>query len=272
MRVVSNDKKVEIKKWDAEKYLNNVFQSIVAGGFSYFTYGHIVEESELVTGIILKSKEKMDVRQKTPLLLDGETLDFLGDVRRNGIFGEYGGTTFGPMYFTGRRFILDTLEFETETHLGHEIEYSLPMTSYWIKPDFTNLFSKIGLNYFFKDGIIRKKRYDDLQFGIKGIEKPGFFADKALACGYNLTGEDEMFFDYFKQHIINLDEKSLEEFSDIMDSLIEKSIVTDVCSLVEHTYNSMENTDAVIETSLAYSGKNLGSGPYSLCGRIGTLV
>ncbi|MBD3207257.1 zinc-ribbon domain-containing protein [Candidatus Bathyarchaeota archaeon] len=272
MQIINEKNKIETKNWDPEKYLNNVFQSIVAGGFSYFTYGEVIEESEVVTGIILKSREKMDVREKNPLLLEGETLEFIGNVRRNGFFGEHGGTTFGPMYFTGRRFILDTLEFETETYMGQEIEYSLPLTSYWIKPDFTNLFKRVDFDFFFKDGIIRKKRFNTLKFELKGIEKPGILSGKALTCGYHLRGEDEMFFDFSKQHIVNLDEKPIEEFSEMIHGLIEESLVTDVCSLIEHTYSAIENRDSVIETSLAYSGRNLESSPYSLCGRAGLLV
>jgi hypothetical protein len=272
MQVSNQENKIDVKNWETEKYLNNVFQSIVAGGFSYFTYGDVIEESEVVSGIILKSKEKMDVKEKNPLLIEEETLEFIGNVRRNGLFGDHGGTTFGPMYFTGRRFIIDSLEFETETQMGQEIEYSLPLSSYWIKPDFTNLFNKVDLNHFFKDGIIRKKLYNDLTFIVKGIEKPGLFADKAVACGYILKGDDEMFFDFYKQHLINLDEKPLEEFLETIKNAIEKSVTTDVCSLIEHSYTSMKNTNSFIETSLAYSGKRLESIAYSLSGRIDLLV
>ena len=214
----------------------------------------------------------MEVRKKNPILLDDEKLVHIGLVKRQGVFGGHGGTTIGPMYYTGRRFMLDTIEFETETHMGHEAEFSLPLTSYWIKPEFTQLMDKLNANYFHQEGVFRKKRYNKVDYTVSGIEKPGLLAERALSCGYQLVGDNRLFYDVYKQYINSLDENNIEAFSEKIEKMINDAYVTDVCNLITHTYTCKMYPDAIIETALAYGGKKLTEAAFSLCGLFGIIV
>ena len=152
--------KLETKRWDPKEYLKETFESIVNGGFSYFLYKGEPHETEFMEGVTLRSKERVLVRDKEPLLMKDEKLEKIADIRWEANPDLNAGERWGPLYYTGRRFIIDTVSFKAQAWHGQEIEFSLPLNSYWIKPDYSDLLDALDMDFFFEDGVFRKKKYN----------------------------------------------------------------------------------------------------------------
>lgn len=117
------------KKWGAQEYMLRILFNLIHGRFSY--YG---------AKTIKMRKPTLEVIKKIPLLFSDEELTELP--LKNFFFNiEYE----GKVYFTGRRFLLIA-----DTAVGESVEKNTlkVVLSYWIRPDFTTLFSHLSVSGF----------------------------------------------------------------------------------------------------------------------------
>lgn len=119
------------KKWGTQEYVLRIIFNLMHGKFSYYQ-----------TKTIKMRKPSLDVAKKIPLLFSDEELTEL-PLRHFFFNVGYEGT----VYFTGRRFLLLA---ETTVGDSSEVEKNAlkVVLSYWIKPDFSSLFSFLSISGF----------------------------------------------------------------------------------------------------------------------------
>lgn len=258
-------------KWNPKKYVEKIALAIGGGGFSYFRYvGEARTEEYDEGGLLIKDRKKVEVQDKSPLLLSDEELRKVGDIQtgRRTIYQQW-----GPLYFTGRRFIFETKEFSVQS--TGNAEYSLPMWSYWIKPDFTELLSLINLPAYYVKGRLNKRLFNKLSFKVLKVGQriPGQLA-KAVACDFVMTDTSDVDLDNFmslgSSHRIfwayAQKDQTLERLGDELQSLISEAKETKVTDLIIHTYQSQREKDAMIDTSFSYGPREIRDHPYSRLG------
>ncbi len=233
--------------WDTKIYVDAVSGSLLNGGFSYFTYLDAVHE-ESVEGA---------VRKRTPILLRDEQLDTVAQIKV-----EWGGwgTTWGLLYFTGRRFILDAEKARFPDAPEGAVP-SLPLTSFWIKPDFSDLFSLLDVSFFLEQGTFRKKRFNTLIYSATAME-----GSPSLRCGYMAGGPggEQFMNDEYEQFWSSVERThSIQHFSKNINDMIAEARKTNVSELIEHTYTCHHMMTAIIETNPLSGPKGVSENPFS---------
>jgi hypothetical protein len=140
------------------------------------------------------------------------------------------------------------------------------LNSYWIKPDFIDLLEASGVNAFFEDGLIRKKKYDKISFNVVDVKSPVIGGEKGVQCGYMLYGtKGETLYDLY-HYWYKLSDEPVEEFAENLREMIKGANVTQVSDLIKHTKECQNRADARIETSIGYSSRKISENPYTVLG------
>ena len=273
-RVGTVPKKWKRKKWDPKFYALEIYHAILRGGFTYFRYKGEGQKGEVEIGMIplLKDRKEIKIRERIPVLLEDESLERVGIIKS----GWTGWWDIGTLYFTGKRFIYDTIAFKyLETgvmRIGTEVTPTLTMKSIWIRPDFSDLLSLVGLQGFYEEGTFKKKVYNEMAFEITGIKKK-LLSGKIITSVHRIRGPGvekkvEPEFQWWPME----EGMSAEELHKKVKQMVDGAEKTKIGDLIAHTYACHEAEDVWIATCYAMGPRRMCERPYALWGDVGMVV
>lgn len=203
------------------------------------------------------------MKKRVPILLDDEALQEVGMIVNQ--WPDWG-KNWGRLFFTGRRFILD-VEKSKFTSYDEAALPSLPLISYWIKPDFSYLFSILGLYFFREVGSLKKKRFNTLSFTVTA-------KGKKIQCEYLIDGPNghEIMNDEYSQSWSLYKPASNKGFLQTITALISKTKATQVTDLIQHTHTCHHMNNILIETNPLSGPKKLTEHSFSYWGPYPILV
>jgi hypothetical protein len=218
-----------------QKYLEMVRFSIIPCSYTYFFE---TGEERLKTyqqtgmlGVLSKKQEYVKIKDRHPILLDDEQLSSLGDYLLE--FKESKEKHLGKFYYTGRRFILDTEE--SEITISYELgetppKPGRPMFSLWIKPDFQEFYTLIGLDGW-EEGLLSKKKYTSMRLEVGKIKNEKMEMDWIMEGPKDTKSESKLI---LAKTIVGEDYLKLEDASQHIRELITQSTPTNVVDIVKY--------------------------------------
>jgi len=249
------------ERWNAAKYLEDIWRALERGGFSYFTYGGDESKETFYTGVILTTEHVVKTREKVPILLPQEKLQKVVDIHTPSLEGR--------LYYTGQRFLYEKLKFELaisgRVEVGKDFIFTQPLHSYWIKPDFSELLQLTNSTTLREIGTFNKKQYRDMTFRIREVKSPGSRQPKAVYCGYLWDGPDGQYVDnaVFNVFPTPSEDPSAETFADTLRNLIDQAISTPITELLAYTYRCHAKSDTQIATSINAGVRSMQEHPYA---------
>ena len=245
-------------KWNPKIYVKDVANAIMYGGFSYFRYAEEARMGEVEIGTFLKEKKAVEIREKVPVLLEDESLEKVGTIKQ---LYKIGGWKKGTLYFTGRRFIFDVQAFEVVTE-HEEVAPTLTMGSIWIKPDFSDILSLLGLSGFLEEGTIRKNLYNSMRFEIIGIKKK-MLVGQYIASTWVLAGPSSSKTVGESWWVPLEEDLSLEQFYEKLKLMTKNAKKTKVNDLIAYAYACHKTDDVWIATSMEMGPRKMSELPYA---------
>jgi hypothetical protein len=249
------------ERWNAVKYLEDIWRALVRGGFSYFTNIGKERQETFTTGTLLTTEHAVTTREKTPILLPQEQLQKVVDIRTKSLEGQ--------LYYTGQRFLYEVnvleMEMSRSSEVGKHFIFTKPLLSFWIKPDFSELLRLTNCTVLREIGKFRKKQYHDMTYCVREVKRPGFRQPKAVYCGYLWDGPDGQYVDdaAFSIFAAPSGDTSAETLADKLGNLIRQAVSTPVTELLAYTYRCHARHDALVATTADAGVRSMQEHPYA---------
>jgi hypothetical protein len=223
-------------RWNPKIYLERVWSSIQCTYTSFFEIGEErlkTYEQTGMLGILSKKQTYVKIKDRLPILLDDEELTPLGDYLLE--FTQTKSKFLGKFYYTGRRFILDTED--SEVVLTYEIgetppKPGRPMFSFWIKPEFQELYQLIGLEGW-EEGMLSKKKYTRMWLEV-GTTKKAMMEMDWIMEGPKDTKSESKF--KLAKTIAGENEIQMEDASRQIREYITKATSTNVLDIIKYSH------------------------------------
>jgi hypothetical protein len=244
---LKNDFPKKLQSQFPQKYFE-IVRAIFSGSHFYiipccYTYFFEIGKERLKTyqktgmlGALSKKQEYVKIKDRHPILFDDEEFTSLGDylMEFKGIKEKH----LGKFYFTGRRFILDTEE--SEISISYELgetppKLGRPMFSLWIKPDFQELYTLIGLNGW-EEGLLSKKKYTSMRLAVGKIKKDRMELDWIMEGPKDRKSESKII---LAKTTAGKEYLELEDASQRIRELITQSKPTNVVDIIKY-YNACQ--------------------------------
>jgi hypothetical protein len=235
----------KLKNQFSQKYFETVRAILSGSPFRIipcsYTYFFETGEERLKTyqqtgmlGPLSRKQEYVKIKDRNPILLDDEQLSSLGNYLLE--FKEIKEKYLGKFYYTGRRFILDTEE--SEITISYELgeappKPGRPMFSLWIKPDFQEFYSLIGLDGW-EEGFLSKKKYTSMRLMVGKIKKDRIEMDWIMEGPKDTKSESKLI---LAKTVTVEDYLKLEDASQHIRELITQSAPTNVVDIIKY-YNA----------------------------------